>query len=184
MLATDGIPQGCITFGDNLAPAVDALSKGAMQTPSIPTYVIGVFSDVQVAESKPALEKMATAGGTGMPFILTTGDDLTQKFQAALDQIRGAALGCEFDIPKPNQGTLDYNKVNVHYKGPQGEKDLGYVGDMSKCDPGRGGWYYDVDPKSGTPKRVLLCPSTCTEVQANKAASQVQLRFGCQTKVE
>ena len=126
---------------------------------------------------------LATAGGTGMPFVLTAGQDLGQRFIDALNAIRGRALGCEFQIPNPSMGVIDYKKVNVRYNGAAGPEDLIYVESADKCDPTRGGWYYDVNPANGKPSRVRLCEATCNKVKGQTNA-RVELLFGCVTKVD
>ncbi|HEY0709581.1 MAG TPA: hypothetical protein VGG33_22410, partial [Polyangia bacterium] len=60
-------------------------------------------------------------------------------------------------------------------------EDVAYVKTMSNCDPTRGGWYFDVDPAMGTPTRVLVCPSTCTQFKKDGNA-KVDLLFGCATR--
>ena len=58
------------------------------------------------------------------------------------------------------------------------------MGSADKCDPARGGWYYDVDPATGgTPTRVRLCDSTCNQVKADMTG-RVELLFGCVTKID
>jgi hypothetical protein len=94
VLATDGLPTGC--FPNSADTVATALTMARTGMPSILTYVIGVFQPAQLARSRPALEMMATAGGSGMPFVLTTGADLSMRFLNAISQIRGTALGCEF----------------------------------------------------------------------------------------
>jgi hypothetical protein len=181
VLATDGLPTSCLA--NTVDTAVAQLSGAQMGTPPVSTYVIGVFSPAQLAKSRPALERMATAGGTGAPFVLMTGADLSQRFLDAINQIRGAALGCEFTIPRPTQGTLDFAQVNVRLKDGAATQDLTYVESMDRCDAARGGWYYDVKPTAGTPARVLLCPTTCTQVKMTAGVS-IDLRFGCKTIIE
>jgi hypothetical protein len=77
---------------------------------------------------------------------------------------------------------IDYGKVNVHFKGTGGEEDILFVGQASKCDPARGGWYYDSDPAAGTPQHVVTCDATCRRFKADPSA-QVALGFGCLTRV-
>jgi hypothetical protein len=179
VLATDGVPDGC---PDDAAEPINArLAAARAADPSISTYVIGVFSSVDQMKARPVLDGLATAGGTGMPFVLTPTDDLTQKFQEALEQIRGRALACEFDIPPPRTGTIDYKKVNVSFQTAAGTEEVLYAGTEARCDPMKGGWYYDVDPATGAkPSRVIVCPATCQRFKAEPTAS-VQLRFGCGT---
>jgi hypothetical protein len=150
---------------------------------SIPTYVIGVFAQSELTRANQALMQLATAGGTMTPFVLTAGQDLGQRFIDTLNQIRGQALGCEFMIPMPKAGVIDYKKVNVRWTGAAGSEDLVYVGTADKCDPARGGWHYDVDPATGTPTRVRLCEASCKKVKG-ETAGRVELLFGCVTKID
>ncbi len=145
--------------------------------------MIGVFAATQLSQATLALNQLATAGGTGMPFVLTAGQDLGQRFIDALNAIRGKALGCEFSIPQPKMGVIDYKKVNVRVNIAAGSEDLVYVGSADKCDPNRGGWYYDSDPTMTQPSRVRLCEATCNKVKGQTNA-RVELLFGCVTKVD
>jgi Mg-chelatase subunit ChlD len=178
VLATDGMPSMCGTT-NTVDSAAAVLAAGA---PGLSTYVIGVFSAAQLDRARPALQQLATAGGTGAPFILMIGSDLTQRFTEAINQIRGAAAGCEFTIPMPKSGSIDYDKVNVRISSAGADQDLAYVGGADRCDPVRGGWYYDVDPRQGTPTRVLICETTCRKVKVTVGLS-VGLRYGCKTIV-
>jgi hypothetical protein len=152
-------------------------------TPPITTYVIGVFGVGDLATGQMAVTSWAMAGGTDAPVVLAPGSDLSQKLLDALSKIRGAAVACAYAIPPARAGgAIDYQKVNLHYKGTSGEQDVGYVGTADKCDPTRGGWYYDVDPDKGTPTRVVVCDATCRLFSADPSA-RVELRFGCKTRV-
>jgi len=181
VLATDGLPTEC-AGRNSLFQAQMALEAGSMGTPAIPTYVIGIFGSNQITRAQPALEDLATSGGTMMPFTLMTGNDLNQRFLAAINQIRGATLGCEFAIPKPAMGTLNYDMVNVQVNLPGGgAQRLGYAGSMAGCDPMRGGWYYDSDPKTTAPTHVVLCEASCKN--ANMVGVSVDVKLGCKTEV-
>jgi hypothetical protein len=182
VLATDGLPTEC-GLRNSLPLAQAALETGSMGTPAIPTYVIGIFGSNQIARAEPALNGLATSGGTMTPFILTTGNDLNKRFLDAINQIRGATLGCEFTIPKPAMGgTLNYDQVNVQVNNPGGGFDrLGYVANMAACDPVRGGWYYDSDPKTTAPTHVLLCEASCKKT--TMVGVSVDVKLGCKTEV-
>ena len=180
VLATDGLPDGC--DGDSVTAVAAALQAARTGAPPITSYVIGVFNQMQLMKSQSALATLATAGGTGMPFVLMPGDDLSKRFLEALSQIRGKALACEFKIPPPTTGQLDYGKVNVRIDGAAGAEDLFYVGGADRCDPIRGGWFYDVDPAGGTPTRILLCEATCKRLQEVRD-TKVDLRFGCKSRI-
>ena len=95
VLATDGLPEGC----DGQSIGAIAANVAAARAAGVPTYVIGVFAPETLAESQPALAELATAGGTGTPFILDPNQSLTQRFLDALNQIRGNVLACDFQIP-------------------------------------------------------------------------------------
>jgi hypothetical protein len=84
--------------------------------PSLPAFVIGVFSPAETAEAMPALNRLAMAGGTGTPSLVSANADLSKSFQDALDKIRGTVLPGEFKIPPPTTGTLDFGKVNVRLR--------------------------------------------------------------------
>ena len=77
---------------------------------------------------------------------------------------------------------IDFGKVNLHFKGSGGEEDVLYVGQADKCDPMRGGWYYDVDPATTAPTKVVVCDATCRQFKADPNA-RVELGFGCKTRV-
>jgi hypothetical protein len=181
VFATDGMPSMCPP-NNSVETTAAALMAARAAGPSIASYVIGVFSPAQLDRARPALEQMATAGGAGAPFILTAGDDLTQKFVEAIDEIRSAAQTCDFMIPKPTAGALDYDKVNVRITSRAGNEDLAYVGAADACDTTKGGWHYDVRPTAGTPTRVVLCPASCRKTKVSVGLA-VDLRFGCRTIV-
>jgi len=180
VLISDGLPDGC---GESqVEPVVARLQAAQAATPSISTYVIGVFNAMDLPMSEPSLVSLAQGGGTGMPFVLTANANLSQSFLDALNQIRGKALACEFAIPaaNTNMGQIDYGKVNVHIAGAGGG-DVLYVGSADRCDPARGGWYYDVDPAMGKPSRILTCEATCARLKA-AGDTKIELRFGCRSR--
>jgi hypothetical protein len=181
VVATDGLPSGCTPVDGPGISAPIAAARAA--SPSIVTYVIGVFTPEEAPMATGLLQQLATAGGTVTPFVLDATGELGQRFQEALAEIRGAALACEFTIPPPSGGAIDFGKVNVRYQGAATPaEELPYVGSIDRCDPGRGGWYYDVPPAMGTPGRVLICPASCTRFKVDPAAN-VSLVFGCATRV-
>jgi len=181
LLVTDGLPDKvCIP---STASGIADLMAGALAAkPSISTYVVGVFGDADLATAQPALEEMATKGGTKAPYIVKTAADFVTVFQTTLDEIRGRALPCEFAIPAMSKGPLDYDRMNLKFKGAAGEEDVLYVTSAQACDPQRGGWYYDADPAAGqTPSRVIVCEATCKRFKADSTAS-VDVRYGCKTR--
>jgi hypothetical protein len=183
VLVTDGAPNGCDV--DPVPLITRMIGEAKMGTPSISTYAIGVFTDKEAEEATKTLTQWSTAGGTGTPFIINPNEDLNKKLLEALNAIRGSALPCEYMIPAPTMGNLDFKKVNVHVTasstGPMGA-DIGHVDDATKCDPVKGGWYYDVDPAMGTPTRVVMCEATCKKFKMD-ATANIELRYGCETVI-
>ena len=115
ILSTDGLPftgspPAC---DDAVASIAAAAAAGVNGTPSIKTFVIGVFAPSEAASATPTLNQIAAAGGTGTATILGTSATTVQDFIAALQKIRGASLPCELALPVPASGTPDYAKVNV-----------------------------------------------------------------------
>lgn len=178
VFATDGMPTECDTNITNIAAIASAARNG---TPSIKTYVIGVFAQNEQATAKPNLDAIAQAGGTSQAFVVTANSNTAQAFLQAMNRIRSASLPCELPLPKPDGGIPDYAKVNVTFTATNKNVTVfPYVGDASKCDPMKGGWYYDVDPMKGTPTKVLLCPASCGLVQSDKTG-RIDVVQGCKT---
>ena len=183
VLVSDGVPSGCFNGWIRPPDIIAGLGDQQRQTPGIRTFIIGLFSDRdEDAGGEMALGQFAAAGGTMAPFFVRPPEDVSARFLEALNQIRAATLPCEYVIPAAKADTLDFQKVNLHFKGPGREEDIPYVGRADRCDPMRGGWYYDVDPAMGRPARVIACPATCSQFKAGTGASQVSLAYGCRTR--
>jgi hypothetical protein len=72
--------------------------------------------------------------------------------------------------------------VNVRYIGSAGGENVPYVERADRCDPMRGGWYYDVPPAMGVPTRILTCDATCRRFNSDQTG-KVELVFGCGAQV-
>jgi hypothetical protein len=176
VLVTDGTPSGCGEIPDVAAH----LAVARLSTPSINTHVIGLFFNRAMV--KPKLDQLASAGGSSQAIVLQPGTDLTAQLQEALTRIRGG-LACEYRIPTLLSGRIDPAKVNLHYTGEGTSEDIPYVERPDRCDPMRGGWYYDVPPGMGVPTRILTCEDTCRRFRASETG-KVDLVFGCATVIE
>lgn len=179
VVASDGIPDPSCGGVPGILMNVTA---ARMQTPPLPTYAIGVFGGVELGSGRMLIEDIARAGGTNQAYVIEPNGNLAEGFLRALNEIRGAALPCEFMIPPGKEG-LDYGKLNLRFKTSGGGDELiGYVGSADRCDPMKGGWYYDVNPAAGgKPSRVLVCPATCAKLKGDETG-KVELRFGCRTR--
>lgn len=166
VLATDGEPSGCSSTISTVKSAAEA---GVNQ--GIKTFVIGIGNQTG------NLNEIAAAGGTGQA-IMVTGTNATQEFIDAMNEIRGVALACEYEIPPPNEGEqLDYDKVNLRFtKGDGTKEDIPYVGDSSGC--GSGGWFYD-DPNA--PTTIQVCEETC-DLFKSDGEGQVDVVLGCKRR--
>jgi hypothetical protein len=185
VLVTDGLPTECAPT--EIGGVADLASVGLAGSPSVSTYVVGVFTPGEQAMAQSNLDAIASAGGTGNAFVISTGQNVTQSFLAALNAVRTRAVGCSFRVPapKPGAGQLDYRRVNVSFTAGGGQTmTIGYVPNKASCDPVKGGWYYDVDPAGGatTPQTINACDATCNQFKAD-AAGRVDVLLGCTTVV-
>lgn len=202
ILATDGVPNGCTN--DPEAPAGEFESAQtfaeltAAREAGITTFVIGVVPDptgLDIPEEDLAelqagfaaladqLDEMAVAGGSEAAFNVSVGDDTTEGFLDALSAIRGAVLPCNYEIPKPESGSVSFDRLNVELTAQdadQGET-IPQVPSLGDCVDGESAWYYSKDD-AGTPSRVELCPSACDAANA-AIGSRIDIVLGCQTIV-
>lgn len=91
------------------------------------------------------------------------------------------SIPCEYAIPEPPAGeALNFMRVNIVYTPGSGSSPevLLYVGSADGADCTDGGWYYD---DVTAPRRVILCPSTCSRVNGD-AAGRVDVELGCETE--
>ena len=170
VLATDGDPNACGSTSNN---DIALLAKNARNYNGVLTYVIGVEGST-IAN----LDKIAAAGGTTKAYDIT--NDISQ-FSAKMADIRSVALGCEFTIPPPPIGDqLDPDKVNFSYtpKGVGMSTLLPRADSLIDCN-GKPGWYYD---SNAAPTKIIICPVSCTTVQADNSA-MVSVLFGCKSVV-
>ena len=189
VLATDGQPSlkatadglcALLTNAD-VQGVVDLAATGLVDDPKVSTFVIGVLSPNDAAGGAPiVLNDIAKSGGTNKAFIVDTQGDVQKQFRDALNAIRASGLSCELAVPEAGVGDkLDYGQVNVTFDNGSGPTDLLSWPDVSGCGA-EGGWYYDVKPTQGTPKRIVACPTTCAAFQKTDMGS-VQIKLGCET---
>jgi hypothetical protein len=176
LFATDGLPTACDPI--DIAQIRPIAAQAFAGTPSIPTFVIGVFAANETT-AQQNLDALAQSGGTGSAFMVDASGNVSQQFLAALDQIRGTALACEFVLPALEGGLPDFDKLEVEVVSSAGVQKVPRVAKPEDCTAANGGWYFDVDPNSGgTPSTVLFCPSTCSLFKSLTAPS-VRIRASC-----
>jgi len=133
---------------------------------------------ISAAEGKVYKDLVTQTGGV-------IGDLCDQNFgpvftDMATAVVKDKKLSCSYPIPPvPGGGKVDPTLVNVSYTpgGGAPQQIFNVPGGAADCGPS-GGWYYD-DPQS--PMTVIMCPSTCTTLQADQNG-QVDVVFGCQTQ--
>jgi hypothetical protein len=185
VLATDGFPTQCLpadatSQGDVISDVADRATAGLVASPSIKTFVIGVFTPDEASIAQLSLDIIANAGGSDSAFIIDTTSDVTAQFLAALSEIRENSLRCEYEIPTATDGDLDYFQVNVEIADEnQQASTLFNVPDAASCDPAALGWHYDVNPADGTPGKIVLCSSTCNAFKNRPV--EISIALGCQT---
>lgn len=195
VLATDGLPtleQDGMACRPSAMPedqaVIDIATAGLAATPSIATFVIGVFGALE-PEGPPTVHAIAEAGGTDQAFIVDTAGDVSVQFRQALNAIRASRLSCELLVPESETGEkLDYMTVNVLLDDGSGSdpKPILYVSNAAGCRDNQLNWYYDADPEppvSGTPTRIVACPATCAAFHQVETGS-VAIKLGCATKTQ
>jgi len=185
LLATDGLPSECDPTDTAGVSALAATARAG--TPSIQTYVIGVFAPDEMADAQTNLDAIAMAGGTGKAFVISTNAaSVTTSFVNALNTVRTAGLSCQYTIPASTQdgSSLDYSKVNVQFTSGSGQQvTIGNVKNRGACSATAGGWYYDVDPTTGaTPQTISICETSCAQMRAD-SAGKVDILLGCATMI-
>jgi len=178
LLVTDGLPTECDPTDIASISAMAATASAA--TPAIATFVIGVFAPAEAQVARSNLDAIAKAGSSDRALIVQTNQNVSQAFLQALNTIRTTALSCEYTIPLPQAGALDYESVNVRFTSTAGKTTtLGYAG--SACGSA-GGWYYDQPLGAArAPTKIVMCPTTCASLKV-ETRGQVNVLFGCKTE--
>jgi len=103
--------------------------------------------------------------------------NVQDEFEKALEQVRGSALPCDYQLPqKLADKSFAYDKVNVDYT-KLGATQADTVPQSPGCSGE--GWRYD-DPKN--PTRIILCDATCARIKADQGG-KVEILLGCDTVV-
>jgi len=112
----------------------------------------------------------------GLRYSNCLNDDFDAIFNAIAEGvIEGAQASCEYDVPIPTNGIVDFDQTVVSYH-PAGNAaqavNLTRVPTDLDCGA-EPAFYFNSDNT-----KIFLCPTTCTTVQADPAA-QVAINFGC-----
>jgi hypothetical protein len=196
MLMTDGQP----TLLENCSPDANCSAAAAPDGEShvlnligsayanrgIKTFVLGCpGSETHVEtglDNRWWLSQGAELGGTAdmstcshsaepyCHFDMTTGDDFEASLRAALADIVGQVVACDYAVPLPPEGeTVDLANVNLVLR-PGGGQAIQILRTNPPCQQG-----YYVDE---TTEQVHLCAETCSIIQTD-ALAEMELFFGC-----
>jgi Mg-chelatase subunit ChlD len=167
LLATDGLPTVCDPALDSDTPELgiehlaNVAAAGAFN--GVQTFVIGVFAPDEQEEAIKNLDTIAAGGQTKSAFVISTSEDVTDRFLEALNDVRKTAKGCEFAIPQGGSAPADANRLRVHITPPGGSLiEIPRRSSIGACDPQTGGFTFDKDPAGPVkPGRIILCPQSC-----------------------
>ena len=133
----------------------------------------------QTAKSATCTHAATPANVGDCHFDLTNAStNLATQLNAALDQISREALGCEYDVPSPSSGTLDYDLVNVIFTPSSGAPQTVKQDTSKPCQGGADGWQYSNDRK-----KIFLCGGACSAVKSDPNGN-VSIALGCATDVK
>ena len=111
-------------------------------------------------------------------FDMTSGTLDADALAKNIIKMRGAALGCIYDLPTPTDGsTVDKNKVNVREESPSGGEDLKKRSSTTDDCATDGCWDYTADGK------IELLGKACSDAKALTDGS-VKIVVGCATLIK
>ena len=178
VLITDGVPNSC---APDDGPTLGAVAAAHLAATGIRTYVIGmtgasfnVLEDIATQGGAPSHAQYCAAGINPCHFY-DVGQGNSQVFIDVLQAIQKTAIGCTYSMPTTDAGIVDPNQIAVQYTvgGVGVPKDLVKVSGPGACVVD--GWYYD----GNAPPNIVLCPQTCSQVQADPQA-KVDILVGCE----
>jgi hypothetical protein len=196
VLITDGQPTynlGCVGNGQanqrlSPQPVIDAVGS-VLTGQGLKTFVIGSPGSEDASETgqdfRPSLSQAAVVGGTAKSgcansgpnychFDMTQAPNFSEALRAALTDIAGQVVKCQYSIPMAPAGQrIDLNAVNVVYANGSGEQFLILRNSTNPCQEG---WNYSPDNT-----QIQLCSNTCDQIKADSTAS-LEVMFGCATE--
>ena len=114
---------------------------------------------------------------TSCHFDMTQGGFTAQRLADAIAAVRGAAVGCILELPRPPDGSsIDRSRVNVRVIADSVTSELAKRQSMTNQCLTTGCWDYTSDGK------VELIGKACDDVRAARSI-QVKVETGCTTRV-
>ena len=172
VLVTGGPPSSEACYPNDIQACAGVAAAALVSPFSIRTFV------VTMGEGFAQADMIAAAGGSRQALRVLTGHDVIPNFVHAIDEVR-AAVACEYPLPVPPDGGVDYGKVNLQIATVDGGATppllVNSIVSEGDCDPAAGGWFYD-DPSK--PTRIIACPATCESIASMEGAT-VEVLFEC-----
>ncbi len=167
VLITDGEPNSCSSTVDNVAAVAETYFNAPY---SITTFVMCVGSDMNVTKCNTIAKK--GSGNQFNAFVVNTGDP--SDFIKKLNEIRQASLPCNYTIPQPSAGLLDYENPGVVLTTNGIGTTLTKVANSGACTSS--GYYYNSNTN---PTEINLCPTVCATAQTPGAKARLDVVFQC-----
>ena len=178
---------------DDAATSIDTVVVGVPgadshgQDSNVPPYSVRLALSAYAAAGSPSTIPASCTGKTytqsttdpsvACHFDMTTGTYSAATLAAAIASIRGALLGCVFDLPTPDGGArVDRDSVNVRTGNAMATMDLYRRKDASNACATDGCWDYTPDGK------LELVGKACADVKS-AADAKVEIVVGCKTVV-
>ena len=204
VLITDGQPTiqlGCMGTGEesrpvDFSPVLSSIAN-AWSSLGVKTFVIGSPGSQEqsstAADGRTLLSQAAVAGGTAPAGCSATGPnwchfdmssvaDFATGFAAAIQNITGQVLSCDFGITNvPSGQIVNPSQLNVIYEinGSSALGDMRLIVPSDVTCPQGNGWY--LDPNDST--HLVLCANTCSLVH-NDVGAVLNIVGGCSTIVK
>jgi hypothetical protein len=102
----------------------------------------------------------------------TRTETVTEYVTEYVTETQTQAVPCEYTIPRPDAGIVDPSQIEVIFTSGSNAQYLPKSASAATCGAG---WYFD---DSANPTKVLVCPETCTVLEATPDA-RIDLEFGC-----
>ena len=191
---TDGFPFSSIPSEEQVTNSLAAAEAATKDADPISTFAVGIgsFPAFDLVEYDPTfLGRLAVAGGTRRtstcdpmenatvgnvcyyqvtPSTMKPAAQLSDEFQAQLDEVRRQALACEFELgAAPDGQQLNPAKLNISYTD---SKNMVHTIGQSATS----GWSYD-NPTD--PKIIHLNGTACDDYRAS--GGKISIVLGCET---
>lgn len=161
--------------GSTQTNAALAAAGALAESPSIPTYVIGLgagptlLDPVNLIDPAP-LDPVAAAGGTGEVRRIEVNLSTNTALTAALNDVVNAATPCAFEVPddiEPSTAVLESHPTSLP------ANTWSHVANSGACGTDHG-----VYIRPSSPRVLELCPASCNYLRSG-AAGTVIVRTDC-----